>query len=53
VQQANVNAQRARVTAETGPALHLAKLFGSGDTEGTVRLITGCWCWCSIRLRWC
>jgi hypothetical protein len=29
VQEANVDAQRARVTAEAGPALYLAKLFGS------------------------
>jgi hypothetical protein len=40
VQQANVDAQRARVTAEAGPALYLAKLFGSNDTEAVVRLIT-------------
>jgi hypothetical protein len=39
VQQANVNAQRTRITAEAGPALYLAKLFGSNDTEATVRLI--------------
>jgi hypothetical protein len=40
VQQVNVNAQRARITAEAGPALYLAKLFGSNDTEAMVRLIT-------------
>jgi hypothetical protein len=40
LQQANVQAQRARVTAEAGPALYLAKLFGSNDTEGMVRLIS-------------
>jgi hypothetical protein len=40
VQEANVDAQRARVTAEAGPALYLAKLFGSNDTEAVVRLIT-------------
>jgi hypothetical protein len=40
VQQADVDAQRARVTAEAGPALYLAKLFGSNDTEAVVRLIT-------------
>jgi hypothetical protein len=39
VQQANVNAQRTRIIAEAGPALYLAKLFGSNDTEATVRLI--------------
>jgi hypothetical protein len=39
VQRANVDAQRARVTAEAGPALYLAKLFGSNDTEAVVRLI--------------
>jgi hypothetical protein len=40
VQQANVEAQRASVTAEAGPALYLAKQFGSNDTEAVVRLIT-------------
>jgi hypothetical protein len=40
VQQVNVDAQRARVTAEAGPAQYLAKLFGSDDTEAMVRLIT-------------
>jgi hypothetical protein len=29
VQQAKVEAQRARISAEAGPALYLAKLFGS------------------------
>ncbi|HEY2535317.1 MAG TPA: hypothetical protein VGJ20_46750 [Xanthobacteraceae bacterium] len=33
-------AQRARITAEASPALNLAKLFGSNDTEAMVRLIT-------------
>jgi hypothetical protein len=40
VQQANVEAQRARVTAEAGPALYLAKMLGSDNTEAVVRLIT-------------
>jgi hypothetical protein len=40
VQQANVEAQRARVTGRTGPALYLAKLFGTEDTESVVRQIT-------------
>jgi hypothetical protein len=40
VQQASVEARRARVTAEAGPALYLARLFGSNDTEAVVRLIT-------------
>jgi hypothetical protein len=40
VQDAGVEAQRARVTAEAGPALYLAKLFGSDDTEAIVRFIT-------------
>lgn len=40
VEQAGIEAQRASVANETGPALYLAKLFGSDDTEGTVRLIT-------------
>jgi hypothetical protein len=40
VQEANVDAQRARVTAEAGPALYLAKLFNVGDPEAMVRLIT-------------
>ena len=39
VQEVNVNAQRARVTAEAGPALY-PKLFGSDDTEAVVRLFT-------------
>jgi hypothetical protein len=29
-----------RVASEAGPALYPANLFGSDDTEGTVRLIT-------------
>jgi uncharacterized protein involved in exopolysaccharide biosynthesis len=37
VQQATVETQRARVTTEAGPALYLAKLFGSNDTERMVR----------------
>jgi hypothetical protein len=40
VQDAHVEAQRVRVTAEAGPALYLAKLFGSDDTKAVVRLIT-------------
>jgi hypothetical protein len=40
VQQASVEAQRAGVTVEAGPALYLAKLFGSNDTEALLRLIT-------------
>jgi hypothetical protein len=40
VEQANVDAQRAKVTSESGPALYLAKLFGSDDTEAMVRRIT-------------
>jgi hypothetical protein len=40
VQQASVDARHARGTAEAGPALYLAKLFGSNDTEAVVRLIT-------------
>jgi hypothetical protein len=40
VQQANIEAQRARVTAEAGLALYLAKLFDSNDTEAMVKLIT-------------
>jgi len=40
VEQANVEAKRARVAGEAGPALYVAKLFGSDDTEATVRLIT-------------
>lgn len=35
-----VDAQRARITAEAGPAFPLAKLFGSDDTEAVVRSIT-------------
>jgi hypothetical protein len=40
VQEAHVDAQRARITAEAGPALYLATLFGSNDTKAVVRLIT-------------
>lgn len=40
VEQADVEAKRARIAGEAGPALYVAKLFGSDDTEGTVRLIT-------------
>jgi hypothetical protein len=40
VQQANIEAQRARVTAKAGPALYPAKLFDSNDTEAMVKLIT-------------
>jgi hypothetical protein len=40
VPQAAIEAQRARVAAEVGPALCLAKLFGSEDTKGAMRPIT-------------
>jgi hypothetical protein len=40
VQQANLEAQHARMTAEAGPALYLAKPFGSTDRDGMARLIT-------------
>jgi hypothetical protein len=40
VEAAGVEARRARVAGEAGPALYLARLFGSDDTEATVRLIT-------------
>jgi hypothetical protein len=40
VQQAKIDAQRGRITAEAGLARYLAKLFGSDDTEAVVRLIT-------------
>lgn len=36
----NVEALRARITTEAGPALYLAKLFGSDDTKAMLRLIT-------------
>jgi hypothetical protein len=38
--EAGIGAQRGRITAEASPALYLAKLFGSNDTEAMVRLIT-------------
>ncbi len=38
LQQANVEARRARITAAAGPALYLTKLFGS--KEAVVPLIT-------------
>jgi hypothetical protein len=40
VAQAGILARRATVAAEVGPALYLAKLFGSDDSEAMVRLIT-------------
>ncbi len=40
VQQASFEAHRARITAEGGPALYLAKLFGSDATEAMIRPIT-------------
>lgn len=40
VEQAGIDARRARIGNEVGPALYVAKLFGSSDIEGTVRLIT-------------
>jgi hypothetical protein len=40
VELSGVEAQRARVAGEAGPALYLARLFGSDDTEGMVRIIT-------------
>lgn len=39
VEQAGIEARRSRVASESGPALYLARLFGSDDTEGMVRLI--------------
>jgi hypothetical protein len=39
-QRAAIEARRARVASESGPALYIAKLFGSDNTEGMVRLIT-------------
>jgi hypothetical protein len=40
VEQAGIDARRSRVASEAGPALYLAKLFGSDDTEGVVRMVT-------------
>lgn len=40
VEQAGVEAQRVRLAGEAGPALYLTKLFGSDDTEATIRFIT-------------
>jgi hypothetical protein len=40
VELAGIEARRSRVASESGPALYLAKLFGSDNTEGMVRLIT-------------
>jgi hypothetical protein len=40
VELSGIEAQRARVAGEAGPALYLARLFGSDDTESTVRIIT-------------
>jgi hypothetical protein len=40
VEQAGIEARRARVASDSGPALYLAKLFRSNDTEGAVRIVT-------------
>jgi hypothetical protein len=40
VEQAGIEAPRTRIAGEVGPALYLAKLFGSDDTEAAARLIT-------------
>jgi hypothetical protein len=40
VQQADIEMHRQQVAAEVGPALYLAKLFGSDDVEAAIRLIT-------------
>jgi hypothetical protein len=52
VQQANVEGQRARITAVAGAALCLAKLFGSDDTEAMAR-VPCCSSWGWIRWRCC
>ena len=39
VAQAGVEAQRARIAIEDGPATYLARLFGTSDPELMVRLI--------------
>jgi hypothetical protein len=40
VEQASIEARRGRVASDAGPALYLAKLVGSNDSESMVRLIT-------------
>jgi hypothetical protein len=40
IDEVGIEAQRANLSSETGPALYLANLFGSGNIEGTVRFIT-------------
>jgi hypothetical protein len=40
VQQAGIDAHRQQVVAEVGPALYIAKLFGSDDIDAAIRLIT-------------
>jgi hypothetical protein len=40
VEEAGVDARRARQAADEGPALYLAKLVGSDDPEAMVQLIT-------------
>jgi hypothetical protein len=40
VEEVGIEAQRANLSSESGPALYLANLFGSDNIEGTIRLIT-------------
>jgi hypothetical protein len=40
IDEIGIEAQRANLSSESGPALYLANLFGSDNIEGTVRVIT-------------
>jgi len=44
-EQAGIEARKARAAAELGPALAIARLFGSGDVDGAIRVV----CLCSSR----
>jgi hypothetical protein len=38
-EQADIDARRAHVAAEFGPALAIAALYGSHDTVGAIRIV--------------
>jgi hypothetical protein len=38
-EQAGIEARKARTSAELGPALAIARLFGSGDVDGAIRVV--------------
>jgi hypothetical protein len=38
-EQAGIEARKARTAAELGPALGIARLFGSSDVDGAIRVV--------------